>query len=268
MEAMGAKASSLRGALRGGKLGKADAEATQKELAQLDAHLNSVEGHLERLFEKVPLLSEQIAGAIFNTFQSLSQGVGNSIANAIVYGEDLASSMAAVMKQVAASIISTVIQIMIQNTIASAVRKTEAASVGAAEVGAATAAGAAWTWASAVKSLGLIGLIVGAGLAAAFIASAIASSKSGASAGKSIKGDIAAAAEGGIFSGRRPFLIAETGKEEIALTRDNIRRFGLGGGGDRPIVIHTVVKVREREIGRASARYMPDYLEMQGVPIR
>lgn len=247
-------------ARQGGGLSGKDAAGVDRLGKQID----TVEAHLVSFIMRMPTLAERVAGLMFDTFQQFTAGMSDSIANAIVYQQDFLTAAQNVLKQVAASIISTIIQITIQDTIASTVRKANAASTAGVEVGAAVSAGAAWTWASAVKSLGLIGLVVGAGLAAAFIASAIASSKSGASAGKGIKAELNSAAGGGIFT--RPFILGDvsTGEPEIALNKRNVRDFmGLGGSerGSQTIV----VEFDGQPIMRHTVKNAPAYLRLRGV---
>jgi SLT domain-containing protein len=132
------------------------------------------------------------------------------------------------------------------------------AAFAAIEIGNAVAIGAAWTWVEAVKTLGLVGLLVGAALAAAFIAGAVGSAQSGKSAGASV----GAAASGGIFSTPGLTAIAEGGKPEIVLNEGNIRKYfpSLSRGGNQTIV----VQLDRKPILRATARGMPEYLELHG----
>jgi hypothetical protein len=235
---------------------------TPDKIKQLQGQIHSIGGELQGLMDKMQSVSLQVATMIFDTFQSLSKGIGDAVANAIVYGQDLATSMKSVLQAVAASIISTLIQIAVQYVISHTVMSAAVSALTALEIGSAVAVGAAWTWTSAVEELGLLGLLVGAALAAAFIAGAIGSSKSGAAQGSSVGSSIGKAASGGIFSRPGFTSIAEGGKPEIVLNEGNIRKYfpGLARGGNQTII----VQLDKKPIVQAAARGMPEYLEIHG----
>lgn len=125
------------------------------------------------------------------TFESFKQGIGDSIASAIVFGEDLADSLQNVLKSIAASVISTLIQIgiqrLVQFVLASQIQAKETSSR-MASLTATTFAGAF----SATAAIPIIGPIIAPGVAAAstsaMLAGAAASGAAGAAAGSAIAG--------------------------------------------------------------------------------
>ncbi len=199
---------------------------------------------LKRLFAEIPPLARQMAQLVFDTFQAVTKGIGDAVANAIVYQQDLMDSLVSLTRQVAASLISMAVQIA------------------AAQVAAAIAIGAAWTWTEAIKSLGLLGLAVGAGLALAFIAGAVASSKQGASAGRAAGSEVQSAYTGGLFTRPGITSIAERGPE-IVLNRQNVRQFLGGGGFGGTQVINQYLD--GRLLSRTVVRGMPRELRLHGV---
>jgi hypothetical protein len=207
----------------------------------------------------LPSVAQQISSALMDVFTQFSQGVGNAIAQVLVYGESFKKLMTALLKQVLATVISTFVQMAIQYVVNAILSHVYAASVGAANIGTSIARAGAAAFAASVETFGIYGIAAGPGFAASAITGASAAALSGKAIGTAIG---AAAAEGGIFTTPGLTSIAERGKPEMVLNDANIKRFfpGMAAGGTRP-VIHTHVFMNSREIMEA----ITDEFRLQGL---
>ena len=204
---------------------------------------------------------QQLGQAMHSVVQAFTQGVGDAIAQVLVYGQSLGKMMADLMKRIAAMIISTLVQIAIQWVISSLL------GVGAivTQTVAAVKAYAIQTWAgafAATAAIPIVGPGAAFGAATAALATMLAGVPAAGAAGMGVgAASMATAAEGGIFTTPGITAIAERGRPELVLNEQNIRRFfpGMLGGG-RPVVVHSHVILDGREIGKASVKYIPDVI--------
>lgn len=176
----------------------AETQASFDKIQQLTGAMATFKG----LMQELPLLGQQIGRALFDMVQQFSQGVGDAVARAIVYGENLAEMLNDLLKEIAASAISVLVQLAVRSVISAAVTA------------------AAWAVAGlfATTLNPFVSLALGAVVAAAAAALVYAAAGS------------AGAAEGGIFATPGMINIAEKGKPEIVLNQENVRRF-FGSAG-------------------------------------
>lgn len=90
-------------------------------------------------------------------FTSFSDGVANSIGQAIVYGDDLGESLKNVAKQALSQLIASFVKLGIQYLVNAALANTAMATTSAVSVAAATTTAAAWAPAAAMVSLASFG---------------------------------------------------------------------------------------------------------------
>jgi len=214
-------------------------------------------------FENLVPIAAAFGDAMYSAFQQLAQGIGNALAQVIVYGASFAQVLKVLLKQVLASIISTLITIGINYLIAAILKKTAMAT----ETGASLAGYAATTFAAVfaayTASNPLFGWAYAAGPAAAASAALLAGAAGAGAAGLGVGiGVPSAAATGGLFTTPGLTAIAEKGKPEIVLNQDNVRKFmgGALGGGSQTIVVN----LDSEPIISTVVRGMPAYLRLQG----
>lgn len=206
-------------------------QKTQTNISSLSSPMSTFVG----LCQAVPPLAQQIGQLMFDTVQSFSQGVGQAVAQALVYQQNLGKLGLALLKQVAAQIIATLISLGVAELLYTILGIGRAAATASANIaGSAGRAGAAAVAAS-VETLGLAGIAAAPAFAAAAIAAATAAGTAGITAGMGIGQTVHAAAEftayesGGIGLHPQISTFAEGGPE-IALTRANVREFlGMDG---------------------------------------
>jgi len=203
---------------------------------------------------------QQLGQAMHSVVQAFTQGVGDAIAQVLVYGQSLGKMMQDLMKRIAAMIISTLVQIAIQWVISSLL------GVGmiVTQTVAAVKAYAIQTWAgafAATAAIPIVGPAAAFGVAGTALATMLAGVPAAGAAGMAAGASGMVAAEGGIFTTPGITRIAERGRPELVLNEQNIRRFfpGMLGGG-RPVVVHSHVILDGREIGKASVKYIPDVI--------
>ncbi|WPP47088.1 phage tail length tape measure family protein [Pseudomonas sp. AN-1] len=98
--------------------------------------------------------TEQMVGGALD---SLTQGIGDSFAQAIVYGDDLRASLQGVAQTILAEVISALVQMGVRYAINAAMGQATAAAVTAAGAAMAAATAAAWAPAAAAVSLATMG---------------------------------------------------------------------------------------------------------------
>jgi hypothetical protein len=142
---------------------------------------------------------EQVAEATKSVFTGVVQGVGNAVAQSIIYNKNLGEALKDVLKQVAASLISALVQIGIQRLILAGLFKTTVLT----ESASAMASGLAEVYVNSFASTAAIP-IVGPELAPAVAAGATAAAAAGAeasgTAGAALGSTIAGVAHGGLNS--------------------------------------------------------------------
>ena len=214
-------------------------------------------------FENLVPIAAAFGDAMYSAFQQLAQGIGNALAQVIVYGASFAQVLKVLLKQVLASIISTLITIGINYLIAAILKKATMAT----ETGASLAGYAATTFAAVFAaytvSNPLLGWAYAAGPAAAASSALLVGAAGAGATGLGVGiGVPAGAATGGLFTTPGLTAIAEQGRPEIVLNQDNVRKFmgGALGGGSQTIVVN----LDSEPIISTVVRGMPAYLRLQG----
>lgn len=110
--------------------------------------------------------AQQVAALMTQVMNSTVQGIGNAVAQAVVYGQKLSDLMKTLLKQIAAEIISTIVRIGVQQVITSMIGAKTQTAAGIAAVGLNSFASAA--------AIPLTGWAIAPGIAAANMATASA----------------------------------------------------------------------------------------------
>lgn len=245
------------------------ATAEQEMAADILARADADRGFLVGLSQSLRITWEQFGQIVGGVLSGIAAGVGDAIAQIIVFGGKARDVFKALGKQILATIISTLIQIGIQQLILAFVR----IGAASAETGGRMAGLAAETYGAAFASIAAIP-IVGPALAPAAATAAVATMLAGAAlaglaggvVGKGVVAGGAAigrAAGGGIFTEPAFISIAEPGVgPEVVLNQRNIRDFfpDLDGGLQRIQVILDSDILVDRVV-----RGMPGFLRLHGV---
>lgn len=202
------------------------ADASEKKIADvivppntsqlLQQRFDQIKENLASNNKEITALVASGADAALTAYNGLAQGIGDAVASAIVYNEDLGKSLEAVLKNVAASVISSLVQIGIQQVILAVLGKTLLATQSTSQIAAAGAQAAAWASVASVRELGLVGIGAAPAFAAAAVATTLASASAGAAAGAGAGAGFAAFADGGIVKSPVLGLVGEAGPEVIA----------------------------------------------------
>ena len=205
---------------------------------------------------QVPTLAEQVSTAFLSIWKSFTAGVGNALAQVLVYGQSLGKVLKTLMLQVAAMIIQTLVQI--------AIERIAAAIIGAAGATLQTVAEmkglAMTTYAGAFSATAAIP-VVGPELAPEVAAAALAAMLAGAgmAAGLGAAMGATAAAKGGISRGPTLTMFGEAGPEAL-IPLDRME--GMLGARTQVIQVY----LDERMISESVVRGLPDVLRAYGVP--
>jgi len=209
----------------------------EQEFAQLsmtawEEHFSTVGGHLE---------SWQMSFADANAviFEDLAQGMGDSVANAILLGESMAENMKRLMGQVAGFVISELVKLMIKKVL---LDRIAAAS-------------------ERKKSLATVHQTVGSVFTKTWeywtpIFAPIAPVMAALAAAGALVGGMAYFAEGGIVTGATLGILGEAGPEAV-IPLDRLGEFG----GETTIII----ELDGRVIAQAAVENMPGVLRLQGL---
>lgn len=167
------------------------------------------------------------------TFEAFKQGVGDSIASAIVFGEDLSKSLQNVLKSIAASVISALIQIgiqrLVQFVLTSQIQAKETASR-MAGLSATTFAGAF----SSTVAIPIIGPIIAPGVAAASTSAMLAGAAASGAAGAAVGTGIAGIAHGGLENvPEDATFFLKQGERVLAPNQNRDLTDFMDGGGNR-----------------------------------
>ena len=189
----------------------------------------------ERMSDHMTLFSEFSNGVL----QDFTAGIGQAVAQALVYGEDFGDAMAGIFKSLGASIIQTLIDIGIQMLLSMIFQSTIAKTGAMATIGAEAAKTAAMVFSATVAAGGLVGLALApfaaAGAAALLTATAV---------------PFLAFAEGGLVKGPTLGLVGEAGPELI-VPLDRLGDMNLGGAGGNVV---TVIEMDGRAIAEVVMR--------------
>lgn len=181
-------------------------------------------------------------------FEQFSAGIGNALANVIVFGESLATQLKSLMQSIAKTIISTLVKIGVQRGIQAIAAIIAAKRQTAGEVTAAAPrvfAGQFAAQSSAPFPLNLLAPAVATKMLGLFKAGVASAGPLGALAGGGI-----VSPPGGIFE------VGEGGEAEVVAP---LSKFSdMAGTSEQTIIF----KLGEEELTRAVVRGMPSVLEM------
>lgn len=206
-------------------------------------------------------VSKQVAGVMFDAFNSLKKGIGDAVGNAIVYGGSLKDSMESLAKQIIASMISAFIQIGVQRIVlqtltttaytneaaassaAAAVEIANASAVATASTAAAASVAAAWT-AAGVAMMGVAG--IGAGMVSRI------GERIGGGSG-TIGGTIGGFITGGPVGETISSIGSALGFAGGGYTGDGSRSGGLDGQGGFMAMLHPQESVIDHAMGQGGS---------------
>lgn len=198
---------------------------------------------------------------IMATSNMVTQGMGDAIAQAIVYQQDFGAAMAAMTKQIAASVISMLVQIGLQQLLFFAIGKTLLAAETSAKLGAQMAIGAAAAAASVFAALPFPENFVAAEIAAeAAIGLIGAQAAKGASAGQTLGAALAGAQHGAMTLGEGVLHVHSD--EIIAPRSDYEHMIGKGRAGGQHT---TIIELDGREVARSTAKWLPGEIHRLGI---
>jgi hypothetical protein len=185
------------------------------------------------------------AGMMTDVFTQFSDGIGQAVAQTIIFGEDLLSNMKRILRMIGAQIIATLISVMIQQIIIQRVLMALMNTTALRIIGTM----AARTWAAVYTSVvERLPFPVNYILAPVFATLA---------AGAMLAGSIAYLAEGGIVTGPTLGVIGESGPEAV-IPLD--RAGGLLGGGQT-----IIIELDGQVLATSVVEHAPGVLRVQGV---
>lgn len=230
-----------------------------------EKEISSLVVALETAQEQIQVTAQTVGHAIGNTFQMLAQGIGDSVAAAIVYGASLSEALLNILKAVAAQVISSLIQLGVQQLINLVVGQVVALQRTVAEL----SSYAAITYAAAFAStaaIPFVGPAIAGGVATAAVASmlsgAAGAAASGAAAGAAIGSGFAAFAEGGVVTSPVMGLVGEAGPEAILPLS---KLDGLMGHGE--ITIHNYLTLDGRVAAKSVTKHQPGVIRRKIGPV-
>lgn len=231
------------------------------EIKQRIEDLQSPWNQFIGLMQAVPPMAQQIASVLMNVVQTFSQGVGDAIAQVLVYGASLRDLLKALMKQIVATVISSLVQIVVQRVIAMIAGVTASTTELIANMKAYAATTYAATYAS-ISAIPIVGPAAAPAAATGAVTAMLAGSTASGAMGAGTGAAIAASATGGLFTHPGITRIAERGRPEIVLNQDNVRKFmgDSSRGGSQSISIYLDSDVITEKVVRG----MPEYLRLQG----
>lgn len=207
-------------------------------------------------------VSQQFSQATLNIYQSLVQGIGNAVAQTVVYTENLAAGGMQILKQVAAEVVSTLVQLGINLIISALVQKTALASTTTATLASKAAETYAGVFAGYATTIPIVGAALGAVAATAAVAGMLGGAAVAGASGAAVGAGIAALATGAIVTRPTLAVIGEGSESEAVLPLSKLQALldDRGAGGT---VGH--VYLDGRELANSYVRWLPRVLGEQGI---
>lgn len=257
--------------------------ASNEELTGEREKIEALQGPAAQLLGHIQENAITAASLIKGLFDQVSQGIGNAIAQIIVYGGKAGEVFKQLGKTIASSLISTIIQGLIQIAVRALLTAIGAGTAYAAQAISGLTTFAALTYAGAFAATAAIP-IVGPALAAGVATAAVAAMLSGAAtsattgaavgagigAGSLVGGLVGAAAQGGIFT--RPAYIRLAERHvgpEVVLNNENLKKYlpawpGGRGRGGRSGRIEVPINIDGREAARGILPGIWEELDQHG----
>jgi hypothetical protein len=140
---------------------------------------------------------QQFAETSLELMKTFAQGVGNTFAQTLIYGENLVAGLQNLAQQIASTIISTLIQVTVEKAIQWALGKALDATEAASRLGVLAAETYAGAFASTV-AIPVVGPAMAPGVAAASLATMLAGAAGAGSLGSALGATLGSFDEGGI----------------------------------------------------------------------
>ena len=175
-----------------------------------------------------------------DTWLSFQQGIGDAVANSIVFGENLGQSFKALMKNITASVISALVQMGVQRLaqfVLSQILGIKEATSRIGILASETFAGAF----AATALIPIIGPIIAPGVASASLATMLAGTAAAGAAGAATGAGIAGVAHDGLgFVPREGTFLLDKGERVLSPNQNKDLTGFLNGGGGAPVIINKV----------------------------
>jgi len=234
--------------------------------ARIDKSRAAMQGQMLDFVASLAPSIEAVGLQFANLWTSFSQGFGDAVGRAIVYGDDFAKAMQDLGKQLLSTLISFLIQTVINTLLYGVLATLIQGGLAAGRIALQASIASAAAYAAAIESFGLFGFALGPGLAAAAASGTAAAANVGFGIGKAGSaglGGMAVAgigmAEGGLVTGPTMALIGEKGDEAV-IPLDRIRDlFGERGVTEVNIVLD------DRLIAQAVVPWIPAVVHAKGV---
>lgn len=227
---------------------------------QLDANTLS----FQKWKEGLQLTLQDLQVGLMNLTNTFTTGLGQAIANIVVFQENVQDQLQLLIKRVIASVIASFVTLLAEQLIFNLIGKKLTTTRVVSEISSASAVAAAWAAAWAIAKGGLIGLIAAAGIAAAAAGIVVASAAIGGAIGQGA-GTAVSAAQGIIATKPTLAMIGDIGggKPEGVFPLDYLQNMlDMHGGGQ---VQHTAVYLDGRKIAESTTRRTTAVLRMRGV---
>lgn len=235
-----------------------DARVDKSRLAMQNQMLDFV-ASLQPTIEAVGLQFTQL-------WTSFSQGFGDAVARAIVYGDDFGKAMQELGKQLLSTLISFLIQTVINTLLYGVLATLIQGGLAAGRIALQASIASAAAYAAAIETFGLFGFAAGPGLAAAAAAGTAAAAHTGFGIGRAATaglGSMAVAgvglAEGGLVTAPTLALVGESGDEAVVPLERIRELFGERG------VTHINISLDDRVIAQAVVPWIPGIVHAKGV---
>lgn len=227
----------------------------------------SLQGSLMDFVVSLRPTIEGIGLQFANLWTQFSQGFGDAVARALVYGESFAEGMKELGKQLLSTLISFLVQTVINALLYGVLETLIMGGLAAGRIALQASIAAAAAYASAIETMGIFGMAAGPGFAAAAAAGVVAASTKGFAigrAGAAALGPLAVSgvgsyAEGGLFSAPTLALIGEAGTEAV-VPLDRIKEMM----GDRGVT-EVNIELNGRTIAQAVVPWIPTIVHSKGV---
>lgn len=224
----------------------------QQRLDQIEAEIYFAETFselwtltFEALGAKVLTWNQLTSQIISQTFESVTQGMGQAVANALIFGQNLGEALRNLLKQAAANIIAMLIQVGAQKLILSAL------SIGANKANASSemATGLSQVFVNSFKSAAAIpvyGWAIAPQVASANLGLAIAGASAAGATGAGIGSGLAGAAHGGLTNvpAEQTFLLDKGERVLSPRQNEDLTEFissPESGGGRGGVVIQNLM---------------------------
>lgn len=201
-----------------------------------------------------------IGEVVGGLFHQVSAGLGNAIANVIVFGQTAGEAFTAFGKQLLANVIQGLVQLGVQFLILVPIAKMVAATLGAVKMQLWSMVTYAAAFAASVETLGLFGIAAGPGIAAAAVATMLAGATAAGKAGAAVGAAVGSFASGGIVTGPTLAMIGEGRGSEAVIPLDRLPE--LAGLDYRQTI---QVLLDGQLLGEVTARELPRFLRVEGI---